>query len=76
MDTVELRHAAYNSLENSAYKLQLPTSIGTFSIPRLQGTLTLDGRDSKVGTNYGMEYTYILPPVTNTILVIDSCHGL
>lgn len=45
------RHAAYNSLEKTTYKLSLETSIGIISVPRLGGKLTLDGRDSKVYSN-------------------------
>lgn len=43
-----IRHAAYNSVEKSSYKLTVPTSLGNLSIPQLQGSLTLDGRDSKI----------------------------
>lgn len=44
-----VRHAAYNSLEKSTYKLTVSTtSLGKLSIPQLGGSLTLDGRDSKV----------------------------
>ncbi|KAF2461720.1 glycoside hydrolase superfamily [Lineolata rhizophorae] len=43
-----LRHAAYNSLEDAEYKLQIPTSRGNYSIPTLGGSLRLNGRDSKI----------------------------
>ena len=43
-----LRHAAYNSLENTTYKLQLPTSRGNYSIAALGGSLQVSGRDSKI----------------------------
>ncbi|KAF2089080.1 glycoside hydrolase family 35 protein [Saccharata proteae CBS 121410] len=43
-----IRHAAYNSLESTMYKLNLPTSQGNITVPQLNGTLTLNGRDSKI----------------------------
>lgn len=43
-----VRHSAYNSLEKSSYKWTVLTSLGQLSIPQLGGSLTLDGRDSKV----------------------------
>ncbi|KAK5021119.1 hypothetical protein LTR60_000118, partial [Cryomyces antarcticus] len=42
------RHAAYNSLASTNYKLTVPTSQGNITIPQLGGTLTLNGRDSKI----------------------------
>lgn len=42
------RHNAYNSFESSPYKLNVPTSKGNISIPTLGGSLSLNGRDSKV----------------------------
>ena len=56
-----LRHAAYNSLENTTYKLHLPTSRGSFSIPSLGGSLQLTGRDSKIHlTDYGLGEKYTI----------------
>ncbi|OCL07721.1 glycoside hydrolase family 35 protein, partial [Glonium stellatum] len=77
------KHAAYNSLDDSTYKLQLPTTKGNFSIPALGGTLRLNGRDSKIHvTDYnmaGIEILYSSREIltwyrfsTKTILVI---HG-
>ena len=43
-----VRHANYSSLESTPYKLILPTSAGTITIPQLNGTLSLNGRDSKI----------------------------
>jgi len=44
-----VRHAAYNSLESTAYTLSVLTSIGEVTIPQLgAGSLTLKGRDSKI----------------------------
>lgn len=43
-----VRHADYTSEASSNYTLNLPTSAGTISIPQLGGSLTLNGRDSKV----------------------------
>ena len=43
-----VRQAAYNSLASIKYKLTVPTSLGTISIPQLSLSLTLNGRDSKI----------------------------
>ncbi|OJD37610.1 glycoside hydrolase family 35 protein [Diplodia corticola] len=43
-----VRHAAYNSLESTSYTITVPTSKGDLTLPQLNGTLTLNGRDSKV----------------------------
>lgn len=43
-----VRHAEYNSQASTNYKLTVPTSAGTLSIPQLSPTLTLNGRDSKI----------------------------
>ncbi|KAK3935204.1 glycoside hydrolase family 35 protein [Diplogelasinospora grovesii] len=43
-----VRHADFTSLNNTQYKLQLPTSKGNLTIPQLDGKLTLFGRDSKI----------------------------
>ncbi|CCX12140.1 glycoside hydrolase family 35 protein [Pyronema domesticum] len=43
-----IRHAVYNSLSKSSYKWSANTSKGNFTVPRLGGSLTLDGRDSKI----------------------------
>lgn len=42
-----IRHAAFNSLENTDYSITLPASQGNISIPQLGGKLSLNGRDSK-----------------------------
>jgi hypothetical protein len=42
-----IRHAAFNSLEDTDYTITLPTSQGNLSIPQLGGKLSLNGRDSK-----------------------------
>lgn len=42
------RHSDYTSLDSTPYTLTVPTSIGNVTIPQLGGTLTLNGRDSKV----------------------------
>lgn len=42
-----IRHAAFNSLESTDYKITLPTSQGNISIPQIDGELSLNGRDSK-----------------------------
>ena len=43
-----VRHAAYNSLVSTNYRLTVPTSQGIISIPQLSSYLTLNGRDSKI----------------------------
>jgi hypothetical protein len=43
-----VRHAAYNTLASTNYTLTVQTSQGTMTIPRLSGSLTLNGRDSKI----------------------------
>lgn len=42
-----VRHSDYQTLDSASYKMTLGTSLGTFTIPQLGGTLTLSGRDSK-----------------------------
>ncbi|KAE8036861.1 hypothetical protein FH972_009494 [Carpinus fangiana] len=42
------RHSAYNTYDSTTYKLEIPTSVGTIFVPRTGGSLTLNGRDSKV----------------------------
>lgn len=42
------RHSDYTSLDSAPYTLTVPMSIGNVTIPQLGGTLTLNGRDSKV----------------------------
>jgi hypothetical protein len=43
-----IRHSDYTSTSSTSYKLKLPTSKGKVSIPALYGSLTLNGRDSKI----------------------------
>lgn len=43
-----VRHLDYTSQKSSNYTLSLPTSLGTISVPQLGGSLSLNGRDSKV----------------------------
>jgi hypothetical protein len=42
-----VRHAAYNTLASTNYKLSISTSGDPVTVPQLGGTLTLNGRDSK-----------------------------
>ncbi|KAI1326000.1 glycoside hydrolase family 35 protein [Xylariaceae sp. FL0255] len=42
------RHSAYESLDSTSYTFTVPTSAGNVTIPQLGGTLTLNGRDSKI----------------------------
>lgn len=56
-----LRHTNYSSLASTPYTLNLPTSAGNLSIPQLGGTLTLNGRDSKIHVvDYDVNGTNIL----------------
>ncbi|KAF2094930.1 beta-galactosidase [Rhizodiscina lignyota] len=43
-----VRHAVYNTLDTTDYKLTVDSSVGTITIPQLQGSLSLHGRDSKI----------------------------
>lgn len=43
-----IRHTDYASTASSAYSLMLTTSAGTVRVPQLGGSLTLNGRDSKI----------------------------
>ncbi|KAI9761011.1 MAG: hypothetical protein M4579_001274 [Chaenotheca gracillima] len=56
-----VRHADYSSHDSTSYKLQLPTSAGNLTIPQLDGTLSLNGRDSKIHvTDYDVGGTNVL----------------
>ncbi|KAI1501878.1 beta-galactosidase precursor [Biscogniauxia marginata] len=43
-----IRHSSYARTSSDTYRLKLPTSEGTISIPKLFNELTLNGRDSKI----------------------------
>lgn len=43
-----VRHADFSSLANAQYNLIVSTSVGNVSIPQLGGSLSLNGRDSKI----------------------------
>lgn len=43
-----VRHGNFTSLESTSYTLSVSTSIGNVTIPQLGGSLTLNGRDSKI----------------------------
>lgn len=48
-----VRHSDYTSFNSTPYKLKVFTSVGNITLPQLEGTLTLNGRDSKFYvTNY------------------------
>lgn len=56
-----VRHTDYSSENSVDYKLKVPTSAGTLTIPQLGGTLTLSGRDSKIHVvDYDVANTNIL----------------
>lgn len=42
------RHSDYTSLDSTPYSVTVPTSTGNVTIPQLGGSLTLNGRDSKI----------------------------
>ncbi|KAM0542864.1 hypothetical protein ACHAPJ_012587 [Fusarium lateritium] len=43
-----VRHADYRTTDPASYKLKVPTSAGTLTIPQLGGSLALTRRDSKI----------------------------
>lgn len=43
-----IRHSNFSSFDDTEYKLTLPLSSGRVSIPQLGGSLSLNGRDSKI----------------------------
>ncbi|KAL1962756.1 hypothetical protein VTN77DRAFT_9210 [Rasamsonia byssochlamydoides] len=43
-----VRHADFTSTANTTYRLSVSTSAGNVTIPQLGGTLSLNGRDSKI----------------------------
>ncbi|KAJ5147104.1 hypothetical protein N7526_000456 [Penicillium atrosanguineum] len=56
-----IRHTDYSSQDSVGYKLRLPTSAGSLTIPQLGGSLTLSGRDSKIHVvDYDVAGTNIL----------------
>lgn len=56
-----MRHNIYNSTETTHYSLNIATSAGKLTVPRLGGKLTLNGRDSKVHvTDYNVGGTTLL----------------
>lgn len=56
-----IRHSDYTSTSSTSYTLKLPTSKGKMTIPALYGSLTLNGRDSKIAvTDYDVRGYTIL----------------
>jgi beta-galactosidase len=56
-----VRHTDYASQESTSYKLKLPTSAGNLTIPQLEGSLSLNGRDSKIHVvDYNVSGTNII----------------
>ena len=43
-----VRHTDYSSMDSTTYKMRVPTSLGTLTLPALGGSLVLNGRDSKI----------------------------
>ncbi|CAH0003800.1 unnamed protein product [Clonostachys byssicola] len=62
------RHAQYDTMLSQSYYLTVPTKLGQFKVPQLGGSLTLEGRDSKIHvTDY---------PVGNTTLIYSTAEIL
>lgn len=56
-----VRHTEFASQDTVDYKLKVPTSAGSLTIPQLGGSLTLSGRDSKIHVvDYDVAGTNIL----------------
>ncbi|CAG8954507.1 hypothetical protein HYFRA_00004420 [Hymenoscyphus fraxineus] len=56
-----VRHADYRQTTPTTYKMSVKTSQGTFTIPQIDGELTLSGRDSKFHvTDYDLGGTTLL----------------
>ncbi|KAJ5091420.1 hypothetical protein NUU61_006290 [Penicillium alfredii] len=56
-----VRHNDYSSQKSVDYKLKIPTSTGRLTIPQLGGSLTLNGRDSKIHVvDYDIAGTHLL----------------
>lgn len=77
------RQTDYSATGSVSYSLKLPTSEGTLTIPQMEGTLSLHGRDSKVhltdyplGKVYSLLYstcevlTWMEPGTGKTILIL------
>lgn len=47
-DFYVVRHSDYQLTASASYKLHLPTSNGTLTVPQTGGSLTLPGRDTKI----------------------------
>ena len=55
------RHTKFNTRATTDYKLKVPTSAGDLTIPQLGGSLSLNGRDSKIHVvDYDVAGTNIL----------------
>ncbi|KAF5010992.1 hypothetical protein FDECE_2862 [Fusarium decemcellulare] len=63
-----VRHTEHDTLASAYYSLRVPTSKGSFTIPQLGGTLSLNGRDSKI---HVVDY-----PVGNINLVYSTAEIL
>lgn len=56
-----VRHSDYQTLAAATYKLTVSTGKGAVTVPQLDGSLTLSGRDSKVHvTDYDLGGTTLL----------------
>lgn len=56
-----MRHADFTSTEETPYTLSVSTSLGNVVIPQLGGTLSINGRDSKIHvTDYDIGGTSLL----------------
>jgi hypothetical protein len=56
-----IRHSVFNSTSHTSYTLKVKTSKGSLTLPQLGGSLSLNGRDSKVQvTDYDVGGTNLL----------------
>ncbi|EOD50237.1 putative beta-galactosidase protein [Neofusicoccum parvum UCRNP2] len=56
-----VRHTDWTSWNPTPYRLTVPTSAGNLTVPQLGGTLTLNGRDSKIHvTDYDVGGTNLI----------------
>lgn len=81
-----VRHTNYSSLASTNYRATLSTSLGNITVPQMNNTLSLNGRDSKIMvTDYDVQGTRLLYSTAeifthlklggNTILVMYAGAG-
>lgn len=82
-----VRHGDFTSQKNTPYQLTVSTTIGNVTIPQIQGSLKLNGRDSKFHvTDYDIGgvnliyssaeiFTWVKGPASSRILVLYGGEG-